>query len=146
MRTVRRLRLRFLFLRPSYPNPTVFTLPCCPRIYLLPCRNLVTPIKSILDLQLTCGDQPTFNLLRSCVQFRILLVEVEGIEPSSKTPFSLLHTAISNGQSFVQPIFCFALTIKIWSNSFAVQCPEVCVCHHTSISVLNQFKCYLHYP
>ena len=118
---------------------------CCPRIYLLPCRNLVTPIRSILDLQFTNGDQPTFNRLRSCVQFRILLVEVEGIEPSSRTPFSLLHTAISNGQSFVQPIFCFNLTIEIRSNSFVIQCPKICVSHHTNISILNQLQYHFHH-
>ena len=118
---------------------------CCPRIYLLPCRNLVTPIRSILDLQLTNGDQPMFNILRSCVQFRILLVEVEGIEPSSRTPFSLLHTAISNGQSFVQPIFCFSLTIKKWSNMFTVQCPKICKGHHASISILDQLQYHFHH-
>ena len=56
--------------------------------------KLCTPIKSILNLQHTCGDQSTFNLLRSCVQFRILLVEVGGFAPPSRTYFSLLHTAI----------------------------------------------------
>ena len=52
MRTVRRLRLRFLLLRPSSPNPTVFTLPCCPLCYSLPCRNHDWPFikKLISDL------------------------------------------------------------------------------------------------
>ena len=36
-------------------------------------RTTLIPYRSILDLQHTCGDQPTFNLLRSCVQFRMLL-------------------------------------------------------------------------
>ena len=34
MRTVRRLRLRFLLLRPSFPNPMGFTFPCCRLRYL----------------------------------------------------------------------------------------------------------------
>ena len=39
MRTVRRLRLRFLRLRPGIPNPWASALPCCPLCYSLPCRN-----------------------------------------------------------------------------------------------------------
>ena len=45
MRTVSRLRLLCLLLRPSSPNPTVFTLPCCPLCYSLPCRNHDWPIR-----------------------------------------------------------------------------------------------------
>jgi hypothetical protein len=35
--------------------------------------TLLQPYKSTLNLQLTCSDQSTFNLHRSCVQFRMLL-------------------------------------------------------------------------
>ena len=38
-RTVRRLHLRFLRLRPSLPCPTGSAFPSCPLCYLLPCRN-----------------------------------------------------------------------------------------------------------
>ena len=52
MRTVRRLRLRFLLLRPGDPNPTAFTLPSCPLCYSLPCRVYIRPIKKTRVLRL----------------------------------------------------------------------------------------------
>ena len=36
------------------------------------------PYKNTLDLQLTCSDQPTFSLHRSCVQFRVFLYGAPG--------------------------------------------------------------------
>ena len=35
--------------------------------------KLTAPYRNTLDLQPTCSDQPTFNLHRSCVQFRMFL-------------------------------------------------------------------------
>jgi hypothetical protein len=60
MRTFHRLHLSSLLLRPGYPNPTGFTFPCCPLCYSLPCRNLVTPIKSTLKSEST--DSVTVSL------------------------------------------------------------------------------------
>ena len=120
-RNVSRLLLLLLLLRPSrasfYTMSIATTL--CPQSYgfhipvlstclLFALSKLCTPIKSILNLQHTCGDQSTFNLLRSCVQFRILLVEVGGFAPPSRTLFSLLHTAITNIiiHSYVNHVMC----------------------------------------
>jgi len=66
-------------------------LPCCPLVYLLPCRNHGIPIKSIL------AELP--NVFRLCLTGTLctntLLVEMAGVEPASRTLFSLLHTAIT---------------------------------------------------
>jgi len=35
--------------------------------------KLTAPYRNTLDLQPTCSDQPTFDLPRSCVQFRVFL-------------------------------------------------------------------------
>ena len=35
--------------------------------------KLTAPCRNTLDLRLPCSDQPTFNLQRSCVQFRVFL-------------------------------------------------------------------------
>ena len=35
--------------------------------------GILLPYRNTLDLQPTCSDQPTFNLHRSCVQFRMFL-------------------------------------------------------------------------
>ena len=47
--------------------------------------KLTAPYRNTLDLQLTSSDQPTFNLLRSCVQFRVFLY---GIRVRESNPFS----------------------------------------------------------
>ena len=78
MRNVRRLRLRFCLINGH-------RLPCCPRIYLLPNRSCVRPIRCTL-----------VNLgfaLR--VMNPVHLVDLAGVEPASRTLFSLLHTAIT---------------------------------------------------
>jgi len=69
LRSNRRLRLFYLLLRPGIPNPTVFTLPCCPLCYSLSCRNCVIP---------------SINTL-----IKMLMVEMPGTAPGSKTHFSL---------------------------------------------------------
>ena len=98
MRTVRRLRLRFLLLRPGDPCPTAFTLPSCPLCYLLPCRNYAGPSeKHLCFVNPLLGTQ--LNLLKqfghNAVYFiNILLVDLGGFAPPSRTLFSLLHTAI----------------------------------------------------
>ena len=44
MRTVRRLRLRFLLLRPGYPNPNGFYIPELPSLLSSPVEICVWPI------------------------------------------------------------------------------------------------------
>ena len=91
MRTVRRLRLRFLLLRPGSPNPTVFTLPCCPLCYSLPCRNHGRPIiKHTIPLSHVRNDS------WGSVELMCSMVDLAGVEPASRTLFSLLHTAITH--------------------------------------------------
>ena len=55
-------------------NSTHFFFPCYWEISAQhQCITAVSPYRSTLNLQLTCSDQSTFNLHRSCVQFRMLL-------------------------------------------------------------------------
>ena len=63
-------------------------LPNRPYLYLLPCRNQVIPIRSILRSALRPSSQ---GVARSA---NMLLVEMEGIEPSSRILFIQLHTII----------------------------------------------------
>jgi len=93
MRTVRRLRLRFLLLRPGSPNPTGFTFPCCPLCYSLPCRNHDWPIKNRHENKLI--PKTAVELSDKLFSSYLLLVDQAGVEPASRTLFSLLHTAIT---------------------------------------------------
>ena len=72
MRTFHRLHLSSLLLRLGFPNPTVFTLPCCPLCYSLPCRNHAPPTKHTgiqfisesLKLSLDLSATSLSNMLR----------------------------------------------------------------------------------
>jgi hypothetical protein len=117
MRTVRRLRLRFLLLRPGNPNPTAFTLPSCPLCYSLPCRNYAGPLGDILlgivipdmDRIRTCYSTRLGPTLTTGVHITIyLLVDLGGFAPPSRTLFSLLHTAITYSiYLFFRLVNCF---------------------------------------
>ena len=74
MRTVRRLLLRFLLLRPGDPNPTAFTLPSCPLCYSLPCRNLVRPINKAVHKQYTKTQDLLCIQHRQQLDFRLILM------------------------------------------------------------------------
>jgi hypothetical protein len=76
-------------------------LPCCPLCYLLPCRNYAGPSERHLclvnPLPLTHSNlikQVGHNAVYLCFII-ILLVDLGGFAPPSRTPFSLLHTAIT---------------------------------------------------
>ena len=99
MRTVRRLRLRFL----------LFTTLC-------------VVLSTCVLVALSKPSHPhqkyfSMHLIQRC-NFnahwltKILLVEVEGIEPSSRTPFSLLHTAILTLYS----VFIYKANLCLYSN------------------------------
>jgi hypothetical protein len=59
-----------------------------PSSYLLPRRNQVRPIRSILGHSFPTSDA------RVSYRANILLVDLGGIEPPSETPFSQLQTII----------------------------------------------------
>ena len=90
-----------LLLRPSYPNPTAFTLPCCPLIYSLPCRNHGRPIMKKTAFS-THGSTTSIKTNSHISVFYdsnfsaiiLFMVDLAGVEPASRTLFSLLHTAI----------------------------------------------------
>ena len=115
MRTVRRLRLRCFLLFTSL-------LMCCPLIYLLPCRIYFRPIIKILSLLQCHRPLNMYQLFHLAVllimihlllnepnlvlnfpvtssrylvhSYTILMVDLAGFAPASRTLFSLLHTAI----------------------------------------------------
>lgn len=119
MRTFHRLHLSSLLLRPGYPNPTGFAFPCCPLCYSLPCRNYAPPSKA-----------HPITALRGFFHVRhVLLVEVGGFAPPSRTYFSLLHTAI---QLFI--ISLFQKFCKLW------WCPIVRL-QHLTINTFDYFTC-----
>ncbi len=103
MRNVSRLRLLYFLLFTSL-------LMCCPLCYSLPCRNYAPPSKAH-HLYLKFISKPTHSML---------LVEVGGFAPPSRTLFSLLHTAITNIITlFMQlvnqySIVCFTVSNKIF--------------------------------
>lgn len=76
------------------PTLTASALPCCPRPYLSPCRNLVTPIIKGLRGLLRPLQQTLQRILPNRLAYSPFMVEVGGIEPPSRTPFNRLHTAI----------------------------------------------------
>jgi len=73
MRTVRRLRLRFFASSTEFPQSYGFH---------------ITVLSTNLLVALSKPSHP------QRISLNRYLVEVEGIEPSSRTLFSLLHTAI----------------------------------------------------
>ncbi len=88
MQIFRRLRLRCFLLFTSL-------LMCCPLCYSLPCRNHDWPIikglwRTLIKLHL---HQLTILLIRR--PYYPLMVDQAGVEPASRTLFSLLHTAIT---------------------------------------------------
>ena len=94
MRTVSRLRLLFCLINGH-------RLPCCPLCYLLPCRNYAGPSKRHLCFvnplsftQLNLIKQVGHNAVYLCFII-ILLVDLGGFAPPSRTLFSSLHTAIT---------------------------------------------------
>ena len=90
-----RLHLRFLRLRPGNPNPTASALPSCPLCYSLPCRNHGRPIiKGLWQKLLKLHLRQITILLIHCPYYP-LMVDLAGVEPASRTLFSLLHTAIT---------------------------------------------------
>ena len=122
MRTVRRLRLRFLLLRPSSLNPTGFTFPCCPLCYSLPCRIYFRPFKKIFPsvkcFEITYPNTSFASFTTTSSWFlwswiKILLVDLAGFAPASRILFSLLHTAI---------LFICLLYINMHSMS-SISCP-----------------------
>ena len=82
MRTVRRLRLRFLLLRPGYPNPNGFHITVLSTLLLFALSKLCQAHQII--------SQPTFRYSTE----RDHLVDLGGTAPPSRTLFSRLHTAI----------------------------------------------------
>ena len=103
MRSCFHLQLLFLLLRPSYPNPTGFTFPCCPLCYSLPCRIYFRPFKKIFPsvkcFEITYPNTPFTSSTATSSWFlwsgiKILLVDLAGFAPASRILFSLLHTAI----------------------------------------------------
>ena len=89
MRTVRRLRLRYFLLFTSL-------LMCCPLCYSLPCRNHDWPIKKgLLPQQRSLLIFQLQILLDRYPYTTPFLVDQAGVEPASRTLFSLLHTAIN---------------------------------------------------
>jgi hypothetical protein len=76
-------------------------LPCCPLCYLLPCRNYAGPSERHLcfvnPLSFTHSNlikQVGHNAVYLCFII-ILLVDLGGFAPPSRTLFSRLHTAIT---------------------------------------------------
>jgi hypothetical protein len=53
--------------------------------------KLTAPYRNTLDLQPTCGDQPTFNLHRSCVQSRVFLHGASGRNQTPIPTFEALY-------------------------------------------------------
>jgi hypothetical protein len=106
MRT--RLNLRLLFLLHcsscSYPRDSSRSescfgdrLPCCPLCYSLPCRDHGRPIKRTLPC-ITPQAYPMLRiltLLATVTDSSALMVDLAGVEPASRTLFSLLLTAIT---------------------------------------------------
>ena len=94
---------------------------CCPLCYLLPCRNLVTPIRSIITFLM--------SLYAMCISI-MLLVEVGRIELPSRTLFSSLHTAIT----FI------ILYIYLQGKFTFVFCPQFAKPINPIISFLNKYQ------
>jgi hypothetical protein len=84
LQKMRHLHLLVLLLRPRSLNPTAFTLPCCLCRYSLPCRNPVLAHQKYTSSCITILQQ---GVARSA---NIFLVDQAGVEPASRTPFSLL--------------------------------------------------------
>jgi len=87
MRTVSRLRLLFLLLRPGYPNPNGFHIPELSTCLLV---ALSKPWQAHYEVysRFQC-------LCWLCANRIYFMVDLAGVEPASRTLFSLLHTAIT---------------------------------------------------
>ena len=95
MRTVRRLRLRFLCLRPGTPNPTASTLPSAITPTLCPVEtmqahqkkkcNMMTNINSVITT--------TSHVLHLSITYP-LLVDLGGFAPPSRTLFLITVYAV----------------------------------------------------
>jgi len=99
-------------------------LPCCPLCYLLPCRNYAGPSERHLclvnPLSLAHSNlikQVGHNAVYLCFII-ILLVDLGGFAPPSRTLFSSLHTAITHS------IYLFSGLV----NCFGDDVIHLCVC------------------
>ena len=113
MRTVSRLRLLFLLLRPSSPNPNGFCFAELSTNLLVALSKLCRPIikkrysdkclgRSALfsnEYTITIGNPITRKIpsksLSMYISIYFLMVDLGGFAPPSRTLFSRLHTAIT---------------------------------------------------
>ena len=111
MRNFRHLHLLFLLLRPSSPNPTVFTLPCCPFCYSLPCRNQMHP-----HHKKTCIQIKVINK-NITINSYVFILSSYGGGGGIRTPVqnTFLFTSYSN----ITPVFINKL-IQFWQIFFLV--------------------------
>ena len=87
-RTVRRLHLRFLLLRPGNPNPNGFYITVLSTSILF---ALSKPWQAHQKHTTYCNNGATGGVPGNSM----LMVDLAGVEPASRTHFYLLHTAIT---------------------------------------------------